>query len=90
VRFRHRITRIEAYRRRVPPSHFLASVRVPWDLPEGMGQETWLAEEVTCPCGQRACLEFRIGLVIPEKAPTAEAWAEWVQSYYAQRRIDDA
>jgi hypothetical protein len=91
MRFRQRITRIEEYRgRRMPPSHFLMSVRVPWDLPAGMDQETWLAEEVACPCGQRECPDFRIGLVIPEKATTAEAWAEWAQTYYAQRRGCDA
>jgi hypothetical protein len=91
VRYRHRITRIEEYRRRrMPPSHFRMSMRVPWDLPAGMDQETWLAEEVTCPCGQRDCPEFRIGLVIPAKAPGVEAWAERAQTYYAQWRTDHA
>jgi hypothetical protein len=85
MRFRQRITRIEAYRRRLPPSHFLMSVRVPWDLPAGMDQETWLAEEVICPCGARECPEFHIGLVIPEKARTAEAWAERAQQCYQRR-----
>jgi hypothetical protein len=86
MRFRHRITGIEAYRRRhTPPSHFLMSLQVPWDLPAGMDQETWLAEGVICPCGRRECPEFRIGLVIPEKAPSAEAWAERAQQHYQQR-----
>jgi hypothetical protein len=91
MRYGPRITRIEAYhRRRRPPSHVLMSVKVPWDLPAGMDQETWLAEEVTCPCGQRECPERRIGLIIPAKAPSAEAWAERAQTYYAHRRIDHA
>jgi hypothetical protein len=85
--YRHRITRIEAYRRRRRrPSHFQMRVRVPWDLPAGMDQETWLATEVICPCGRRDCPEFRIGLVIPAKAPSAEAWAERAQQYH-QRRL---
>jgi hypothetical protein len=86
MRYRQRITRIEAYRRRrTPPSHFLMSVRVPWDLLVGMDQATWLVEEVTCPCGQRDCPEFRIGLVLPEKAPSAEAWADRAAAYYQRR-----
>jgi hypothetical protein len=86
VRYRQRLTRIEAYRRRrTPPSHFRMSVRVPWDLPAGMDQATWLVEEVRCPCGERGCPELRIGLVIPAKAPTAAAWAEWAQQYDQSR-----
>jgi hypothetical protein len=86
MRFRQRITRMEAYRRRrLPPSHFRMSVRVPWDLPEGMDQGTWIEEQVRCPCGRRDCPEFRIGLVIPAKAPSAEAWAEPAQQYCQQR-----
>jgi hypothetical protein len=88
MRYRQRVTRIEEYRRRrMPPSHFLMSVQVPWDLPAGMDQETWLAEEVICPCGERGCPEFRIGLVVPAKAPSVEAWAERAQICYAQRGI---
>jgi hypothetical protein len=86
MRLRHRVTRIEAYRRqRSPPRHFLMSALMPWDLPAGMDQETWLAEEVICPCGRREYAEFRIGLVIQEKAPTAEAWAVRAQHYYQRR-----
>jgi hypothetical protein len=87
MRYRQRVTRIEEYqRRRLPPRHFVMSVRVPWDLPAGMDQDTWLRTEVTCACGQRGCPELRIGLVLPEKAPSPEAWTERVQTYYAQRR----
>jgi hypothetical protein len=50
-----------------------------------MDQETWLAEAVTYPCGERGCPEFRIGLVILEKAPSAEAWAERAAAYYQLR-----
>jgi hypothetical protein len=87
MRYRQRVTRIEEYqRRRLPPSHFVMSVRVPWDLPAGMDQDTWLREEVTCACGQQGCPELRIGLVLPEKAPSAEAWTDRVQTHYAQRQ----
>jgi hypothetical protein len=69
----------------MPPSHFIASVRVPWDLPAGVDREAWLAAEVTCPCGEQGCPEFRIGLVVPAKAPSVEAWAERAQQYYQRR-----
>jgi hypothetical protein len=43
MKYRQRVMRLEGYRRtRLPPSHFVMSVRVPWDLPAGMDQETWL------------------------------------------------
>jgi hypothetical protein len=91
MRYRHRIVRLEEYRRtRLPPSHFVMSVRVPWDLPAGMDQETWLQEEVLCTCGERGCPELRIGLVLPEKAPSPQAWCDRARQYYAQRSISDA
>jgi hypothetical protein len=54
-------------------------VRVPWDPPAGMDQETWLAEEVTCSCGELGCPELTIGVLAPAKAPSVEAWAERYQ-----------
>jgi hypothetical protein len=91
MRYRQRVTRLEEYRRtRLPPNHFVMSVRVPWDLPDGMDQETWLREAVRCACGQLRCPEMRIGLVLPEKAPSPQAWCERAQQYYAQRRVRDA
>ena len=91
MRYRQRVMRIEEYRRRrMPPSHFVVSVHVPWDLPRGMNQDTWLREEVTCACGQRGCSELRIGLVLPEKAPSAEAWTARAEAYYSHRRGCDA
>jgi hypothetical protein len=91
MRYRQRVTRLEGYRRRrMPPSHFVSSVYVPWELPEGMDQETWLQEEVTCACGERRCPEMCVGLVLPEKAPSPEAWAQRARDYYAQRSASDA
>jgi hypothetical protein len=86
-----RLARLEAYRRRrAPTNHLLTSVGVPWDLPPGMDADTWLQEEVTCACGHRGCPELRIGLVVPVKAPSAEAWSGRAQAYYAQRKALDA
>jgi len=87
MRFRQRIVRLEEYRRRrLPPDHFLTSVRVPWDLPPGMDTDTWLQTEVVCSCGQRGCPEMRIGAVWPDKAPSAEAWGERMQAYLRARQ----
>jgi hypothetical protein len=86
MRHRSRLLRLEEYqRRRLPPNHFMMSVRVPWDLPDDMDQEAWLREGVLCTCGERGCPELRIGLVLPEKAPSAEVWAQRAQEYYARR-----
>jgi hypothetical protein len=91
MRYRQRVTRLEAYRRRrLPPSHFVSSVYVPWDLPSGMDQETWLRTDVSCACGQRGCPKLRIGVVLPEKASSAEAWAQRARDYYMQRRTSNA
>jgi hypothetical protein len=91
MRCHERIQQLEEYRRKqMPPSHFVTSVRVPWYLPAGVDHETWLQEEVMCSCSQRRCPELRIGLVVLTKAPSAEAWAERAQQYYAQWRVHDA
>jgi hypothetical protein len=87
MRYRQRVTRIEEYqRKRLPLSHFLIPVRVPWNLPPSMDQATWPREEVPCTCGEQKCPEMRIRLMLPEKAPSIQAWTEWVQTYCARRR----
>jgi hypothetical protein len=40
-----------------------------------------------CTCGQRGCPELRIGVLLPEKAPSPEAWAEQAQADYTKRGI---
>jgi hypothetical protein len=86
MRYRQRVTRIEEYQRKQPPlSHFRMSVRVPWKLPPSMDQATWLREEVPCTYGEQKCPEMRIGLMLPEKAPSIQAWTERVQTYCARR-----
>jgi hypothetical protein len=87
--YRQRIIRLEEYRRkRLPPSHFLTIVRVPWPLPAGMDQLTWLEEQVMCACGLVGCPELRIGAILPEKA-SKEAWTEEAQQYYRRRAARD-
>jgi hypothetical protein len=89
MRYRQRVTRLEEYRRtRLPPSHFLSIVRTPWDL-DPADEDAWL-QTLVCACGQVGCPELRIGALVPEKAPSPEAWGERVQQYYAQRSAQDA
>jgi hypothetical protein len=89
MRYRHRIVRLEEYRRtRLPPSHFLAIVCTPWDL-DPVDEDEWL-QTLVCACGRVGCPELRIGALVPEKAPSAQAWSERVQEYYVQRRGGDA
>jgi hypothetical protein len=78
-----RVLRLEEYRRRrLPLDHFVSVVHIPWELPVGMDEETWLRTEVTCACGQQGCPETRFGLVVPEKAPLAEAWQAATRRFY--------
>jgi hypothetical protein len=89
MRYRQRIVRLEEYRRtRLPPSHFLPIVRTPWDL-DHVDCDDWL-QTLVCACGQVGCPELRIGALLPEKAPSAQAWGDRVQQYYAQRKVHDA
>jgi hypothetical protein len=69
--------------------HHLSVVQYPWPLPEGE-QDRWIREDLKCACGQAGCPEMTIGVLVPAKAPSAEAWSARVQQYYAQRRIHDA
>jgi hypothetical protein len=60
MRYRHRIVRLEEYRRtRLPPSHFLAIVCTPWDL-DPVDEDEWL-QTLVCACGRVGCPELRIG-----------------------------
>jgi hypothetical protein len=80
-----RISRIEAYRRdRVSEGHWIPVLFYPWELPDD-AQEVWLAEQRACACTP-GCPGKRYGALLPEKAPSVEAWAERAQQYYAQRR----
>jgi hypothetical protein len=65
-----RLRRLEA-RQPEPLSHFIPLVFYPWHL--GEPDETEWLRALVCPCGQRECPELRIGALLPEKAPSAEA-----------------
>jgi hypothetical protein len=78
VRYEARLRRLETHRQR-PVSHFLSIVRIPWDVEEA-DEPDWL-RGLRCSCGQRACPQLRIGVILPEKAPSAEVWAERALHY---------
>jgi hypothetical protein len=85
MRYRQRVARLEEYRRkRRPPSHFLSVVCTPWQM-DGGAIDHWHREELACACGQVGCPELRVGALLPEKAPSVEAWAERAQAYDALR-----
>jgi hypothetical protein len=69
--------------RRQPPHH-VSVVSYPWDLPDG-DRDRWIRKELPCACGAIGCPEMTIGLVAPAKAPSAEAWSQAAQVYYAPR-----
>jgi hypothetical protein len=55
-------------------AHFIAILQFPWDL-HAEDEERWLAEQLACDCRPN-CPGKRVGALLPEKAPSAEAWAE--------------
>jgi len=80
-----RISRIEAYRHtRDREGHWTPVLFYPWDLPHD-AQDTWLTERLACACTP-GCPGKHYGALLPEKAPSVEAWAERAQAYDAQRR----
>ena len=85
---RNRIARLEARQRRQHRPervHFISIVRYPWRGAEP--EADWL-RSLVCPCGQRACPQLRIGALLPEKAPSAEAWAAEVRRYQERQRYE--
>ena len=84
-RYETRLRRLETRQLR-PVSHFVSTVHIPWEVDED-DEAAWLCALV-CPCGQRACQAFRIGAILPEKAPSTEDWAERARQYQEGRRHD--
>jgi hypothetical protein len=78
-----RIACLEARQRRQHPAgeHFISVVRVPW----GEDSADDLAA-LSCLCGQVGCPDRRIGRLVPDKAPSSQAWVERVQAYEARKR----
>jgi hypothetical protein len=77
MRYESRLRGLEA-RPRQPVSHFLSMVRYPWH--RGEPDHDW-RRGLVCPCGQRGCPKLRIGAMVPEKAPSPEAWAARARQY---------
>jgi len=75
-----RVKRLETHERRshLPElAHFMSIASQPWDAPD---REQWLAG-LTCPCGVVNCHDLTIGAILPEKAPSADAWQARFQAY---------
>lgn len=69
MRFQRRVTRLETYHStRQPPSHVISVAIYPYPITDAE-RERWCQEELTCSCGQKACPELRIAILLPEKAP---------------------
>ena len=82
---RRRVSRLEAHQRRAHPkalTHVLSVVRIPWGEPD---ETRWL-RALPCACGQVGCENRRIGLLVPDTAPSADVWAAAVQHYQESRR----
>ena len=87
MRHQRRLARLEEHARqqRRTLSHFIPVARYPW---QGDGPAAdWLAALV-CPCGQRACPQLSIGALLPDKAPSPEAWDEEVRQAQERTRHD--
>jgi hypothetical protein len=85
VSYQARLARLESRQRRAHPdtlTHFLSVVRVPWGEPD---EAQWL-RALPCACGVVGCPHLRIGALLPDKAPSADAWAEKVRAYMARRQ----
>jgi hypothetical protein len=83
-RYEARLERLEAGYR-PPKNHCVLIVSVPWSLDE-TDQARWLREDVTCACGRQGCPALRISLLVPERAPSDEAWAERAAQYREENR----
>jgi hypothetical protein len=72
---RARLLRLEAYLRRQDPpprAHFTSVVRVPADVAH-CDWEAWLLSQ-PCACGMPYCEQCRVGVLLPEKCESPEAW----------------
>jgi hypothetical protein len=86
-----RIERLEAQQRsRDVVEHHIPILFYPWELcgdPEA--REAWLDDQLVCQC--KACEGVKtVGLLVPGKAPSAEAWAAMVRAAEQQRQRLDA
>ena len=85
MKYRQLTVRLEEYRRwRNGRPHHLSVCSIPGICPTGIAI-VGFGEELPCACGQVGCPEMTIGILVPAKAPSVEAWAQRAQAYYAQR-----
>jgi hypothetical protein len=68
-------------------AHFIPILFQPWDL-DLAARDAWLAEQLACDC-RPECPGKRVGALVPEKAPSAKAWAERCQQWQAKRPEED-
>jgi len=62
----------EHRRQRRPLAHCTSIVRVPREILHE-AWEAWLISQ-PCACGQRSCEQRRVGVLLPEKGESPEAW----------------
>ena len=71
-----RVMRLEARQRRQPrpgDEHFTSLVIVPPDAPSE-AWDAWLTSQ-PCACGRTSCDQRRVGVLLPEKCKSPDAWA---------------
>ena len=79
-RLHHRLTVMETHAQRLlPDPHFSSVLIYPHHMAEA-ALENWLTERLRCTC-HPDCPGKRVGAVLPEKAPSVEAWAARDQHY---------
>jgi hypothetical protein len=67
--------------------HWIPVLFYPWELPDDT-RKTWLAEQIRCACSPEWSGK-RVGSLLLEEAPTAEAWAERYRQYARERMSDE-
>jgi hypothetical protein len=78
------LKRLEALQRsRAGVRHRIPVLFYPWDLPDE-ARDAWLAEQLACTCRPN-CPGKGYGALVPQKAPSVEAWAQRARDYYQRR-----
>jgi hypothetical protein len=72
-RFSQRLERLEAQQHEQTPAHYTPCLWVSWWVVADDDWDAWVLRQ-PCRCGVIGCPERRIGLVMPAKAPSPEAW----------------
>ena len=73
MKYHTRLIKLEKHcRQRRPLAHFTSVVRVPCEIPDD-AWEAWLASQ-PCACGMPYCDQLRVGVLLPEKRESPEAW----------------